>query len=591
MFSRYFQEELSYLREVGREFSRGHPQLAPLLADTTADPSVERLLEGVAFLTGRIREKLDDELPEVIHGITTLLFPQLLRPLPSACIMELQPHMSVLRETVSVPRGAEFGSVSTLGVVCRFRSTTETLVIPWEIEQARLESIPGGRQQLRLEMRLASNLTANALNTFPARFHIAAERRTALDLLRHLHENIEDIVVIEKSSKPGVAPREISLGKQPFKLVGFEDEHALLLSDKRLFPGYRLLQEYYTLPEKFAFFDLVGLGKGMRGGEGVDRYDICIRCKGTFPSAQNLDKDWIRLHCVPAVNLFESSAEPVRVSTRKERFRLRVANLPPPHGIVFAVNDVHHIPHGSSERVPIPYFYEFAHAGHREQIRAPIFYELHLSQSMLAEGADSFISFGTPRDAGVVPDTEVVSVDLIATNGRVASNLPMNDIRVPIPMSPAVAKFRNITATTPYVPAPVGRELAWRMVAQASMGLRSLAEVDVLRALMETHNFHALVDRQAARANELRIDALKTVKVTPVERLFRGAPVRGIGIDVQALEEGFLGEGDLFLFSAILDRLFADYVSLNSFSQVSVTGTNTQIKFKWPARSGNTTLL
>ena len=591
MFSRYFSEELAYLREVGREFSRGHPQLAPLLADTTADPSVERLLEGVAFLTGRIREKLDDELPEVIHGITTLLFPQLLRPVPSACIMELLPHMSVLREPLLVPRGSEFGSVPTLGVTCRFRSTAEMALIPWEVEGARLESLPGGRQQLRLEMRMGSTVTAAALGTHPARFHIAAERRTSLDLLRHMYENVEDVVVIEPSPRPGIAPREISLGRQPFKLVGFEDDQALLLADKRLFPGYRLLQEYYTLPEKFAFFDLVGLGKAMRGGEKVERYDICIRCKGTFPSAQNLDRDWIRLNCVPAVNLFESSAEPVRVNQRRERFRLRPANIAPPHGVVFAVTDVHHIPHGSSERVPIPYFYDFAHAGKREQLRAPVFYELHLSQSMLAEGADAFISFGTPRDAGVIPDTEVVSVDLIATNGRVASNMPANDIRVPIPMSPSIAKFRNITATTPYVPAPVGRELAWRMVAQASMGLRSLAEPEILRALMETHNFQALVDRQAARANELRIDAIKAVKVAPIERLFRGAPVRGISIDIHALEDGFLGEGDLFLFSAILDRLYADYVSLNSFSQVSVTGTNTQVKFKWPARSGNTTLI
>lgn len=590
MFSRYFQEELAYLREVGREFSRGNPQLAPMLADTTADPSVERLLEGVAFLTGRIREKLDDELPEVIHGITTLLFPQLLRPLPSACIIELLAHMNTLREPLRVPRGTEFGSVPTFGVTCRFRSTTDTIILPWQIENARVESIPGGRQQLRLEVRLANAAAAQNLAQFPARFHLATERRTALELLKHLHEHLEDVVVLEPNPKGGPG-KEVSLGREPLRLVGFEESDALLLSDRRLFPGYRLLQEYFALPEKFAFFDLLGLGKGMRGGERVERYDICLRCKGTFPSATNLDKDWVRLNCVPAVNLFETSAEPIRVSSRRERFRLRPANLPPPHGIVFAVTSAHHIPYGSKERVPIPYFYEFAHAGKREGARAPIFYEVHLAQSMLAEGADSYISFGTPRDSGVLPEAEVVSVDLVATNGRVASALPVGDVRQSVPGSPAIVSFRNITATTPYVPAPIGRELAWRMVAQASMGLRSLAELEVLRALMETHNFQALVDRQAARANELRIDALKKVTVVPVERLFRGAPVRGISIDVTAEEEGFLGEGDLFLFSAVLDRLFADYVSLNSFSKVSVTGQNTRVKFQWPARSGNTTLI
>jgi type VI secretion system protein ImpG len=590
VFSKYFQEELAYLREVGREFSRGHPQLAPMLADTSGDPSVERLLEGVAFLTGRVREKLDDELPEIIHAIATLLFPQMLRPLPSACIVELLPHMSVLREPVVVPRGTELGSVPVDGITCRFQSTSEAVLVPWEIERARVESIPGGRQQLRLEMRLASGLVPSMLTARAVRFHLASERRAALDVLKHLHQSLEDVVVVQHDA-PGTPPRELSLGRDPLRLVGFDDADALLLADRRLFPGYRLLQEYYALPEKFAFFDLLDLGRGMRGGEGVDRYDICLRCKGTFPSATNLDREWIRLHCVPVVNLFNASAEPVRVNAKRERFRLRVANLPPPHGLVYAVTGVHHIPHGSSERVAIPYFYDFAYAGQRERPSPLVFYDLHLAQSMLGEGADSFISFGTPRDAGVLPDAEVVSVDLIATNGRTASSLPVGDVRVSVPTSPVMARFRSLTATTPYVPAPLGRELAWRMVAQASMGLRSLAEPEVLRAVMETHNFQAVVDRQAARVNELRIGALKDVKVSPIERLYRGAPVRGIGIDVHASEEGFLGEGDLFLFSAVLDRLFADYVSLNSFSRLSVTGQNTQVKFQWPARSGSSTLI
>lgn len=589
MFSRYFQEELTYLRDVGREFSRAHPQLAPMLADTSADPSVERLLEGVAFLTARVREKLDDELPELIHSIAHLLFPHLLRPLPSACILVLEPHMEMLREAMVVPRGSEFGATPIDSVTCRFRSTADCVLMPWEIERAYAESIPGGRQQLRLEMRLAAPGAARFLAGRSVRFHLAAERRASLDILKHLHENLDEVVVIEPDPRGG-RPKEVSLGKDLFKLVGFSDEEALIPNEKRLFPGYRLLQEYYAIPEKFAFFDLYDLARGMRSGDKTERYDICLRCKGTFPSSANIDRDWVRLHCVPAVNLFEASADPVRVSQKRDRFRLRVAGLPPPNGEVYSITRVSYTPHSASERREISYFYDFAHAGHREG-GTPIFYETHLQHSRITDGAETFISFGTPRDSGVFPDAEVVSVDLIATNGKIASALPAGEVRVSVPSSPLVARFHNLNVTTPYIPSPVGRELAWRMVAQASMGLRSLADVEVLRALMETHNFHAIVDRQAARVNELRIGALKYVNVKPVERLFRGAPVRGIAIDVGAEEDGFLGDGDLFLFSAVLDRLFADYVSLNSFSKVSVTGTATHVKFSWPARSGNTTLL
>ncbi len=587
MFSRYFTEELTYLRDVGREFSRAYPQLAPMLAERGADPSVERLLEGVAFLTARIREKLDDEIPEAIHALAFMLFPQMIRPLPSACILELIPQVASLTEPIIVARGAEFASVPVEGTQCRFRSTADTLLLPWEVEDVVCESIPGGRQQLRIQLRVYAK--PEGIDHLAVRFHIAAERRAALDVLRHLHQAIEDVVVLEPGVEGG-RPREISVGADAFRLTGFAENEALLEADRRVLPGYRLLHEYYTLPEKFAFFELAGLARGMRGGPQVERYEIAIRCRGTFPEFSNITKDWFRLHCVPVVNLFEAAADPIRTTPRQSRYRLRVAGLPPPTGEVHSITRAYYAPHGSGERVEVPPFYAFSHAGRREGA-GKVFYDLQVHPNPTTGGTDTFMAFGTARDAGVMPDTEVVSCDLVATNGRLASLVRVGDIRMNLPTSPVVARFRNITAATAYVPAPVGRELAWRALAHASMNLRSLTDLDVLRALLEVYNFHSLVDRQALRANELRVNALREVRMKPSERLYRGAVVRGVDIEIDTDEDGFLGEGDVFLFSAILDRLFADYVSLNSFSRVLVSTTSTKATFAWPARSGSTTLV
>lgn len=97
--SKYFQDELTYLRESGSEFAKYHPKLTHFLSEGTFDPDVERLLEGFAFLTGRIREKIDDELPELTQSLMTLLWPHYMRSIPSLCISELKPHTgSVLRK-------------------------------------------------------------------------------------------------------------------------------------------------------------------------------------------------------------------------------------------------------------------------------------------------------------------------------------------------------------------------------------------------------------------------------------------------------------------------------------------------------------
>jgi type VI secretion system protein ImpG len=69
---RYYEAEMRYLREAGKEFAKAHPDRARMLnLDRVGDrdPYVERLYEGFAFLTGRLQQKLDDELPELTEGL------------------------------------------------------------------------------------------------------------------------------------------------------------------------------------------------------------------------------------------------------------------------------------------------------------------------------------------------------------------------------------------------------------------------------------------------------------------------------------------------------------------------------------------
>ncbi len=65
---RYFDAEMRYLREAAKAFAQAHPDRAAMLdldKAGTPDPYVERLFEGFAFSVGRLREKIDDDLPEL----------------------------------------------------------------------------------------------------------------------------------------------------------------------------------------------------------------------------------------------------------------------------------------------------------------------------------------------------------------------------------------------------------------------------------------------------------------------------------------------------------------------------------------------
>ncbi len=167
----------------------------------------------------------------------------------------------------------------------------------------------------------------------------------------------------------------------------------------------------------------------------------------------------------------------------------------------------------------------------------------------------------------------------------------VGDINVATATSPAVATFKNLIGVTQPLPPPVGRELQWRVLAHMAMSYRSIAELEVLRATVDIYNFQAIHDRQAARANQLRVAAIKDISVKPTDRLYRGAPVRGVRAEIEMDENGFSGEGEMYLFASILNEMFSSYVSLNSFTQLRVRGTNTNVVYEWAPKSGNRVLI
>src|SRR5687767_12053024 len=111
MFSKYYQSELQYLRELGRQYGEAHPESAGMLVERGGDPDVERLLEGFAFLSAKMRERVEDAAPEIILQLADLLVPHYARTLPAASIVEFSPIPGAVRGRQNVARGTEVSSV------------------------------------------------------------------------------------------------------------------------------------------------------------------------------------------------------------------------------------------------------------------------------------------------------------------------------------------------------------------------------------------------------------------------------------------------------------------------------------------------
>jgi type VI secretion system protein ImpG len=579
MFKDYYLQELQFLSELGEEFSRAHPGEAHLLAGASRDPDVERLMEGFAFLAGRVRQKLDDEFPELLHGVMNLLSPHYLRPVPAMAILEFSPLLQALRQSQRIARGTDVDSVPVEGTPCRFRTAYDVLLNPVSLEQVTLETRASGLPVLSLDFRIWNKVRPEALELDPLRLFLHGDAATTTALYSHLCRHVEECRVGPLNPGGGAAAAHRRLTLEP---VGFSDEEALLPYPASSFPGYRLLQEYFALPEKFLFIDLRGLaGLAQLGVDDRFRIEICFDRQ--LPANLRPTRDQIHLYCTPIANLFAHEGDPIRIDQTQTEYRLRPSGRDPFHYEVFTVDRVTSFASGAVEEREIPPFYFFGNGTEGEDA---VTYTVRLRNSVADDRLDVYVAFADARGGPALPDTETVAFQLTCSNRRRAEALRPGDIHVPTDSSPPFVQFRNLTAPTPSVVPPLDGDLHWRLLSHLSLNYLPLVSVAALRGVLQLYNFQALRDPRAARANALRLEGIQEVRSTASERLSRGAMLRGTAITVELLEDHFAGDGDVFLFSALLNELFGLSGTLNSFTQLTVHGVERGETIAWPSRIG-----
>ncbi len=570
MFNKYYQDELIYLRDLGREFARNYPEAAPFLAEPGSDPGVERMLEGFAFISGRLREKIDDELPEITHTLLATFFPHYLQPLPSATVVQFEPLPQFAREIHRIARGTPLESQAVDGQRCTFQTTAEVELLPLRISEATL--IQGAPAELRVAFQLSDAQAVGKLALTRLRLHLAGDVVVARALHLCLHRRCSQVVL-------QVGGRGVALGAAAVQAVGFAPEEDLAAGLPAGAPGQRLLHEYFAFPAKFMFIDVVGL----------DAHEELARCTAfelrfhfnalpeSMPpvSAANL-----QLNCTPAVNLFPHAADPVRVSAERSEYLVRPAGGNPAHFEVASITAVQGLVRGAAQPRPYRPYLNLTRSQHAEGG----FYVERRRPALIGHGHDIYLSL-----AGALPpaDSETLSIALMCTNRHLPASLAPGDLNRPTAGSPAFARFRNLSQPTPSISPALSGDLPWRFLSQLALTHLSLADLPSLRRTLELHDLRCAVDHQAAQLHRRLSDSLTAITVRPSTRMLGGTPVRGVATELAVNEEQLGGAGELFLLAAILERFVATSVSLNSFSVFTARAIRNGEVFAFPARLGS----
>ena len=567
---RFYEEELNYLIEAGREYARLHPERARFLnlSDPRArDPHVERLIESFAFLTGRVREKLEDQFPEITQSLLELVWPHHLRPIPALSLLQFRPIRGMVRERQVVPKGFLVDSRPTsLEVPCRFRTAYPVEVYPLHLAAAGMATDDAGQPRLQLRFELTDGAGVKQLEIPRLRLHLAGEPAVAFGIYHLLRTQVDSILLR--------AGREALRLLPPGALhaVGFAEDDEVLPYPGTSFPGYRLFSEYFAFPEKFLFLDVAGIGSlafsGSPGGE-THSFELEFRFRGRPPESLRPTRDNFQLYVTPIVNVFPREGEPITVTQLKTAHRVLGAFTHPDAYEVLSVDTVEALRQGDGARRRLSAFFSFAHdePGAVPEAEAAAagggtFYQVTHRRS--ADGAWlTYLSLVSARK-GHLPGEEVLSLVLTCTNGRLCQEVGNNEIRFAGGPTLDFVTFGNITRPTEAIYPRLGSGNEWRLVSQMALNLLSLADPEALRVLLSLH------DPGAQPANRRRIASISEVASRPDEVLAGGAPIRGTVLTVTLDETHFDAPGDLLLFCDVLSEFFSLYTSTNSFTRLVV---------------------
>jgi type VI secretion system protein ImpG len=453
-------------------------------------------------------------------------------------------------------------------------------------------ALSGGKPSavLKLELHSQGGLTFKDLQVDQLRFYLNGEAPVAYALYELLLNHTYEVRCRAAGGRPGEKPVVLKPGC--LRPVGFGMDEGLLPYPSHALLGYRLLQEYFTFPQKFLFVELGGLQTVAKSATS-DKLEIEIILDQPprpdyMPTTENF-----RLGCAPVVNLFTQGAEPIRLDQTQHEYRVIPEVRRPLANEIYSI-DAMSLVSGDKETVrPVQPIYSLKHArvdrdqsAFWSQTRRP-------SDRKGDAGTEVYVSLVDLEMDPTVPAGDTLMISTTCTNRGLPGRLAVDDPRGDFELEKAapVARIRALVKPTQPLQPPLGGETQWRLISHLSLNYLSLTEGSP-RALQELLRLYDFSDSSVVHQQIEGITSVSSRRVTrrPASMGWSGF-CRGMEVTLEFDENKYVGSS-VYLFASVLEKFFGLYASLNSFTQLVARTQQRERPLKqWPPRAGEQILI
>jgi type VI secretion system protein ImpG len=339
-FYKYYNDELYYIKELAEEFSSNNPRIAQALGLNNfacADPYVERLLEGFAFMAARVKLKLDSEFSRFTQTLMNGINPQYYIPTPSMGTVKFVPDYmdKSLADGICVPRNTVLAYKKTTkeGLQCKFSTAHEMKLWPIRVQDAQYYYDDVEALNIPLNSRIKSCISIGLESTAGLKFrdikadsldiNLDSFNTTVLnELYSLLLKECLDIYIQYKGEDGKLYRIALANPKMQLRPIGFEEDETLLPYDSKEFQVHRIIREYFAYTKRFYFLKLDKLADAFKqiNASKIEVIFTLGRCSQYL--THNISKANFSLYSTPVVNLFHKRLDRVRIRKKKNEFHV-----------------------------------------------------------------------------------------------------------------------------------------------------------------------------------------------------------------------------------------------------------------------------
>jgi type VI secretion system protein ImpG len=619
---KYYNHELQHIREMAGEFAQEYPKIASRLGldgFECADPYVERLLEGFAYLSARVQLKVDAEFPRFTQHLLEMVYPHYLSPTPSMALVQCQPDLmeGSLNEGFLIAKQTSLRGHIGKGeqTACEYRTAHDLTLWPIELIEAEylnsinavtnlgIPSLSGLKAGIRLRLKTTAGLTFNQIKLNNLPLYLRGVGELPMQIYEQLLAN--SIAVVVQPTKRLPAWQHIV--KQSAVLpVGFSQDEALLPYTPRSFQGYRLLQEFFAFPERYMFVELTQLQAALQQCSDKE-IDIIILLNRSNPHLVNeIDNTRFALFCTPAINVFPKRADRIHLTNQTNEYHIVPDRTRPLDYEIYQIREVTGFGSTSDDQQAFLPFYQVSSDQSHAQQRA--YYSVIRSPRVISAkqklqgprssyaGNEIYISIVDANEAPFKSELRQLGLETLCTNRDLPLQAPM-DIRKTdgsriadfTIQTGAPVEFIFCLAVTKPRPSNADKDTAWKLINHLSLNYLSLLNNSEKDGASAFRSLLSLYGDNSDLSFRKQIEGVLFIQSKPiVRRINTAGPIvfgRGLEITLTVDESAFEGSG-VFLLGMVVEQFFAQYVSLNSFTETVLKTSDRGEIMRWPMRLG-----